>query len=186
MKRFPAAAFGLLLIRLATAQAHATTIGFTFDATLDSGPLAGTSFTGAGSYSEPAVITPGMQYLSLTSLDFSLDGEAFTLADNYQGGQAVLDNGSLDYFTAAFLPEGPIETIAFGFGGPGVIGYADSGQLALGTYTIQSAVPEPASALLCGMATPLLLLALLRTKSICRFEQAADWPGPATGRAPGQ
>jgi hypothetical protein len=164
---------------LLASGAHATTIGYNFDATLDSGPLAGTSFTGTLSYNEPAVVTPGVQYLALTSLDFSLDGEVFTLADLYQGGQAILDNGSLYDFTAAFLPEGPIQTIAFGFGGPGVIGYETAGQLALGTYTIESEVPEPASAWLCGIATPLLMLAWLRRRAVCVKSGTlltADWP----------
>ena len=151
---------------LSTSAAFATTFDFSFDASLDSGSLAGTLFTGTGSYNAPDPPIPGVAYVGLTSLNFSVDGQSYTLADNYQGGQAILDDGSLDYFTAAFLPEGPLETIAFGFGGPGIIGYEDDyGQFGEGTYTaIASEVPEPASGMLCGTATAVLLLASLSRK----------------------
>jgi hypothetical protein len=135
-----------------TSPANATTISFQFDSTLQTGALTGTQFTGTASFDNAGSTGVGIEYLFLTSLNFTLDGETFTRADIDQGGQAVLENGTLSYFTAAFFPEEtcpscPIDDIAFGFGGPGVIGYSVSPGFnpGLGAYVIETPVPEPST-----------------------------------------
>jgi hypothetical protein len=106
----------------------------------------------------------GTEYLSLSSLNFSLLEFPFTLKEVDQGGQAVLQNGVLFDFTAAFLAPStaPVDNLAFGFGGPGVIGYSTPPgfNAGSGTYQIVSSVtPEPSAWLLCALgfsAAPLL------------------------------
>jgi hypothetical protein len=148
-------------------SAHATTIPFTFDASLQTGALSGTQFTGTASYNNQGETGIGTEYLYLTSLNFSLLGYPFTLADISQGGQAILQDGILSYFTAAFFPPSPaspVTAIAFGFGGPGIIGYVTPEQeFGLGAYTLPATIagiPEPSTLLLFALAlcsSPLLL-----------------------------
>ncbi len=155
---------------LAILAAHASPIAFTFSASLDTGTLAGTQFTGAASYDSQGSTGIGTEYFTLTSLNFNLLGESFTRADINQGGQAILQNGTLSYFTAAFFPtgSGPVNDIAFGFGGPGIIGYSvpPGFNPGLGSYTIEttpSPVPEPSTLVLCATALASAFL-LIRTR----------------------
>ena len=135
--------------------AAASTIQFQFDSTLETGALAGTQFTGTASYNNQGATGVGMEFFSLTSLNFTLLGESFTRNDISQGGQVILENGVLSYFTAAFFPgSGPVDDIAFGFGGPGIIGYStppgfNAGE---GVYVLQTTVPEPPALALCCIA----------------------------------
>jgi hypothetical protein len=63
----------------------------------------------------------------------------------------ILEDGLLSFFTAAFFPppplSSPVSDIAFGFGGPGIIGYiTPPEEFGAGTYTLSPAsIPEPAS-----------------------------------------
>jgi hypothetical protein len=117
----------VLVASIACPTAHAADVQYDFQASLTDGPLQGTSFWGTFSFDAGGITGVGMEYLTLTSLNFNLLGTTFTHADIKQGGQAILDNGKLDYFTAAFFPPpplaSPVQDIAFGFGGPGIIGY---------------------------------------------------------------
>jgi hypothetical protein len=134
--------------------ARAATIEFQFDATLQTGALAGTQFTGLASYDNSGVTGIGTEYEFLTSLNFTLLGTTFTRADISQGGQVILQDGTLSYFTAAFFPgapPAPVDDIAFGFGGPGVIGYSTPPgfNAGLGAYTLEIVpVPEPSTVVL--------------------------------------
>jgi hypothetical protein len=133
---------------LITTVAEATTVDFQFGASLQTGNLAGTTFVGIGSFDNQGSTGMGLEFLNLTSLDFILLGVTFTKADIDQGGQATLQDGVLTNFTAAFFPpppgNSPVSNIAFGFGGPGLIGYSNPGILGSGAYTV-SLVPEPAA-----------------------------------------
>lgn len=141
----------LILLALFAAPASATIVHKSFVATLTDGPYAGTVFPGTFSYDDASVTGVGTDYVALTSLNFTLKGVAFTRNDIDQGGQALLQDGVLWYFTAAIFPPtpwpSPVSDIAFGFGGPGVIGYiAGAQEFGLGEYVIgPAAVPEPAS-----------------------------------------
>lgn len=138
-----------VLFALKTAAASPVTYGFA--ATLDTGALQGTSFTGSFAFDPAGATGVGQDFFTLTSLDFNLLGTRFTRADINQGGQAILQDGRLLYFTAAIFPKSPtspVSDIAFGFGGPGVIGYIarSAPGIGLGTYVITaSPVPEPNS-----------------------------------------
>jgi hypothetical protein len=135
--------------------ARASTIGFQFNATLQTGALAGTSFSGTASYNNAGETGVGMEYPPLTSLNFTLLGDPFNASEISQGGQVITENGVFSYFTAAFFPStGPVDDIAFGFGGPGIIGYStppgfNPGQ---GVYVVASPTPEPSTFSLCGIA----------------------------------
>jgi hypothetical protein len=149
----------LVLVGLLVAPpAVAAVVDFDFNADLQTGTLAGTMFPGTGSYDNAGVTGVGEEFVALSSLQFSLNGVEFTKADIKQGGQAILEGGVLSYFTAAFFPpppdNSPVSDIAFGFGGPGIIGYiASSGVFGDGVYTITSiSVPEPAPAAVFGLA----------------------------------
>jgi hypothetical protein len=162
-------AISVLLGLSAIPSAKATIVGFDFDASLQTGALAGTTFLGTGSYDTAGVTGVGEEFVALTSLQFSLLGVSFTESDIRQGGQAILEDGLLSFFTAAFFPPppvgSPVSDIAFGFGGPGIIGYitppADFGA---GTYTLSPAnIPEPAPAWTFGLA---LLASLLGARGL--------------------
>ena len=147
----------LLLAHGLTSPAKATIVEFDFDASLQTGVLAGTSFPGTGSYNTASVTGVGQEFVSLASLEFSLLGILFTASDIKQGGQAILQDGVLSYFTAAFFPPppsgSPVSDIAFGFGGPGVIGYITPPQdFGGGVYTL---IPVPAPSM--GRGFPVVL-----------------------------
>ncbi len=152
-------------------SAGATTIPFTFDASLQTGTLSGTQFSGTASYDNQGETGVGTEFFTLTSLNFSLLGFPFTRADISQGGQAILQDGTLSYFTAAFFPtspSSPVTDIAFGFGGPGIIGYVTSGEnFGSGVYTI-TPVPEPSTLLLCGIALCCSAFLFLQHRSATR------------------
>jgi hypothetical protein len=152
--------------------ARATIVQFGFDSALQTGPLAGTQFPGTGSYDTSGVTGIGQEFVTLTSLNFTL-GVPFTKSDIFQGGQAILQDGVLSYFTAAFFPPppngAPVDDIAFGFGGPGVIGYLVRPTFGSGIYTLTNVIAtEPLSA-------PIFAAALLVLIAVGR------WPaiGPA-------
>ena len=158
--------WGLLTLLLLSlpASARATTITSSFDASLTSGWLAGTNFTVAFSYENASLTGIGQEYLSLLSFNFTLLGTQFDREEISQGGQAIFQNGILQYVTAAYFPPPPanaaVSDIAFGFGGPGVIGYIDlNRQFGSGSYALAPTVPEQSSflSLLVGLATLLLI-----------------------------
>jgi hypothetical protein len=148
--------------------ANAAIIHKSFVATLDTGAYSGTVFPGTFSYNNATVTGVGTEYVGLTSLNFTLKGVAFTRFDIDEGGQAVLEDGVFSYFTAAIFPPtpwpAPVSDIAFGFGGPGVIGYiTGANDFGSGTYMIVSAsVPEPATPAV--MALGLLVLLGMRRR----------------------
>jgi hypothetical protein len=139
----------------------ASTGEFQFNATLDTGTLAGTSFSGTGSFDRQGMTGSGEEFLTLTALDFVLDGASFTKADIDQGGQVILEDGVLSSFTAAFFPPPPDNTslgnLAFGFGGPRVIGYSTlpGPDFGSGNFTMVN-VPEPNLFALYLLAIPTL------------------------------
>jgi len=163
---------------LGIAPSIAAVIPFAFDATLQTGPLAGTVFSGNAGYDNAGETGHGQEFLPLSTLFFTLDGVAFTRADISQGGQAILQNGTLSYFTAAFFPPppdgSPVSDIAFGFGGPGIIGYVVTpNQFGSGIYTFTAAVPEPSP-----MAPLMLgLLAAVAPRLTACLRVAAGWRG---------
>ena len=150
--------------------AVATPVGYAFDASLQTGVLAGATFSGSFTYDDAGASGIGKEFLFLTSLDFTLLGVPFSLADIKQGGQAILQDGALSYFTAAFLPpppaNSPVSDIAFGFGGPGVIGYAmppGLSDIATGQYILHPrTIPAPSS--LACLALGLAALAATSTR----------------------
>jgi hypothetical protein len=128
------------------------------DGTLTTGTLAGTPLSGLFSYNAAAATGVGTEFLGLLAFDVNLLGVHFTRADIDQGGQVILQNGELQNVTAAFFPPPPsgtpVNDIAFGFGGPGIIGYVEHATFGSGTFTLTpvTPTPEPASALLLLMA----------------------------------
>jgi hypothetical protein len=134
----------VVLLVLAASRVDARTIVFrTLNASLDQGSLAGTTFPLSLSYDADQIAPVGESFVTLESFDFTLLGVAFTRHDIFQGGQAIFENGILENVTASFQvilpPNSPVHNITFGFGGPGVIGYADlDNQFGSGSFTIQS------------------------------------------------
>ena len=154
---FTVIAMGVFVL---SGSARAATVDFQFNAALQTGALAGTDFSGTASYDNQGETGSGTEYFSLTSLNFTLFGVSFTKADIDQGGQVILQDGALFDFTAAFFPpppaNAPVSDIAFGFGGPGIIGYFTVPDSAgSGTYTL-TAVPEPAAFGVCLLGLPAL------------------------------
>jgi len=135
-------------------------------AQLTTGSLAGTAFVFSFSYDSTSVLGSGQEFISLTGFDFNLLGTPYTLADITQGGQAIFQDGALQNIRAAFLTipprTAPVFSIAFGFGGPGVIGYIDlAHDLGEGTFAPANA-PEPPSFLSLGLGLALLVVGVRR------------------------
>jgi hypothetical protein len=134
-----------LIVLIACVRADAQQIVFdSFDASLDDGSLAGTTFSASFSYDADQVASEGDSYVTLESLDFELLGVPFTRGDIFQGGQVIFRDGVLNNVMASFqvrLPDGsPVNNITFGFGGPGIIGYIDlDGQYGTGSFVFASA-----------------------------------------------
>src|SRR5437762_1258095 len=74
----------------------------TFDASLDTGVLAGVSFPVSYSYDAGQIAGTGDSFIGLNSFNFTLLGTPFTLNDIDQGGQIVFRNGILENITASF------------------------------------------------------------------------------------
>jgi len=137
MKRFSVA---LLLHMAFTGAARSELVTSTLNASLNTGSLAGTTFTVSFSYDSSQVSPVGDSYVQLNSFDFTLLGVPFSRQDIFQGGQAIFQDGTLHNVTASFQvilpPNSPVQNITFGFGGPGVIGYIDlRGQFGMGSFT---------------------------------------------------
>jgi hypothetical protein len=103
MARRPPTFTVVLFISLPPGFAHASTMEFQFEASLQTGALAGTTFSGTGSYDNINATGIGEELLTPGSLDFTVADAVFARADIDQGGQAILENGVLSYFTAAFF-----------------------------------------------------------------------------------
>ncbi len=143
---------GLLMLVIPASTAHANAIELasaTIDGVLTSGPLEGAAVSGAFSYDVASVTGVGQEFIRLIDFDAALLGTHFTLKDIRQGGQVLFQDGMLENVTAAFFPPppfgAPVSDIAFGFGGPGVIGYlAGSPQeFGGGVFQIAAASPTP-------------------------------------------
>jgi len=138
----------LVLAALALPAPAATIVFQTFQSSLDTGTLAGTSFPVLFSYDASLVNPTGDSFIQLNSFDFTLEGVHFTRSDIFQGGQVIFHNAVLNNVTASFQvvlpPNAPVRNITFGFGGPGVIGYIDlAGNFGNGSFTF---VPEASTA----------------------------------------
>ena len=136
-----------LLFGVAVLPARADLVTGSFDASLDSGSLAGAMFPVTFSYDSNDVNPVGESFVTLATFDFVLLGVPFARDDIFQGGQAIFENGAIDNVMASFQvilpPNSPVNNITFGFGGPGVIGYSDrNNQSGSGTFTFLSSVPE--------------------------------------------
>jgi hypothetical protein len=126
---------------------------WTFDASLDTGSLAGTLFPVCYSYDSDQVAPVGESYVQLNSFDFMLGDARFTRNDIFQGGQVIFTDGVAHDVTASFQvfmpPNSPVTNITFGFGGDGVIGYIDlsnqygDGSFALSSQTSGCSGPQP-------------------------------------------
>jgi hypothetical protein len=155
------AAVSSLLPMLGTATAACAAItNASFAASLTSGSLSGVQFTVSYSYDNSGITGGSGDYLPLQSFDFDLLGTHFPKDDIYQGGQVIFHYGILYNVTAAFDPyisgaptNAPLNSIAFGFGGPGIIGYVDKqGQYGSGAFSLISSniIPQIVSVSIVG------------------------------------
>jgi hypothetical protein len=133
----------LFLFVAFTGAARAQLVTSAVTASLDSGSLAGTTFTVSFSYDSSQVSPVGESYVTLNTFDFVLLGVPFSRQDIFQGGQAIFEDGTINNVTASFQvilpPNAPVQNITFGFGGPGVIGYIDlGGQFGTGSFLFGS------------------------------------------------
>ena len=138
---------GVLLVLATSSTAPAQNIVFgSFNASFDTGSLAGTIFPVSYSYDADQVNELGDSFVQLNSFDFTLLGVSFMKSDIFQGGQAIFRDGALENVTASFqvllAPNSPVKNITFGFGGPGVIGYVDvDNQFGSGSFRMLSEPP---------------------------------------------
>jgi hypothetical protein len=138
--------------------ARAAITNASFVASLTSGSLSGVQFTVSYSYDNSGITGGSGDYLPLNSFDFDLLGTHFSKDDIYQGGQVIFHYGILYNVTAAFDPyvsesptNAPLNSIAFGFGGPGIIGYEDKqSQFGSGVFPLMSSnlIPQIVSVLI--------------------------------------
>jgi hypothetical protein len=131
----------LFLLITSAAAGRSELVTSSLQASLDTGGLAGTTFSVSFSYDSSQVQPVGDSYVQLTSFDFTLLGVQFTRQDIFQGGQVIFRDGVISDVTASFQvvlpPNSPVQNITFGFGGPGVIGYIDlNGQFGSGSFLI--------------------------------------------------
>ncbi|HVT40759.1 MAG TPA: hypothetical protein VHE78_17095 [Gemmatimonadaceae bacterium] len=150
IRRTSIAVFMLLLLVAARADAQNIVRGC-FDASLDDGSLAGTTFTVIFSYDADEVSDTGDSYVSLSSFDFTLLGVPFTRDDIFQGGQAIFHDAVLDNVTASFQvrlpPNSPVNNITFGFGSSRGIAYIDlDNQFGSGSFVFSTCQPAEAAA----------------------------------------
>ena len=136
MKRFTVVLFLLLTYAVAGRSELVTS---SLDASLDTGSLAGTTFSVSFSYDSSQVQPVGDSYVQLTSFDFTLLGVQFTRQDIFQGGQVIFHDGVITNVTASFQvrlpPNSPVQNITFGFGDPMGIAYIDlDGQSGSGSF----------------------------------------------------
>ena len=155
---------------VAMPPARAGLVAGSLNASLDSGSLAGVMFPVMFSYDSKDVNPVGESFVTLASFDFVLLGVPFTRNDIFQGGQAIFENGVIDNVTASFQvilpPNSPVNNITFGFGGPGVIGYADrNNHFGSGTFTF---VPEVGSLMLLATGVAVFLATHSRLRKVVK------------------
>src|SRR6185312_13652119 len=152
-------------------DAKAGTIVFdSLNASLNTGSLAGTTFSVSFSFDASQINPAGPSFILLSSFDFTLLGTSFDRSSIFQGGQAWLQDGVLNNVTASYQvvlpPSAPVQNITFGFGGPGSIGYLDlSGNFGAGAFTFaQPAIgaPEPGTGAMILMACVACVILLFR------------------------
>src|SRR6516225_5816418 len=90
----------LLLTSAITAQNQL--LASQFNVSLNTGSLAGTTFTVSYNYDFSQVSPVGDSYVQLTSFDFTLGGVPFTRDDIFQGGQVIFHDGVIKDITASF------------------------------------------------------------------------------------
>lgn len=126
-----------------------------FFSMLNTGTLAGVTFPVSFSYDAGQINPAGDSFIALASIDFTFMGVAFNKGNILQGGQVIFRNGVLENVTASFQagplpPNSPVNNITFGFGGPGVIGYADlQNNFGRGNFVF---VPEPSGTEIVALA----------------------------------
>jgi hypothetical protein len=76
----------------------ASTLDFSFSADIQMGIGAGTGFSGTGSYDNSQATGVGVEYVPLASFDLTAFSETITLANVFEDGDAILDNGVLTSF----------------------------------------------------------------------------------------
>ena len=144
------------LVLASVSGVQAAIITLSFQGSLTSGSLAGTKFDGSFSYDSSGTTGGSEDFLPLLSFDFDLLGVPFSRSNIGQGGQVIFHDGLLFNVTAAFLanepPGSPVSSIAFGFGGPGTIGYLDlQRNFGAGDFTIVSEPSAVGSCLFAGL-----------------------------------
>jgi hypothetical protein len=154
----------------------ASTLDFSFSADIQMGIGAGTGFSGTGSYDNSQATGVGVEYVPLTSFDLTAFSETITLANVFEDGDAILDNGVLTSFKLGASTSPYFE---FLFDEPSFyLGPADAGvfydslgfngavapDLGSGTYQITSTVPEPAGVGLLGLACWAMARQLFRAR----------------------
>ena len=150
--------FALAVVMLLPNPSSAATVTTFENAQLTTGSLTGTKFVFSWAYDSSSVTGVGQEFIPLTAFDFTLGGATYNFADHTQGGQSIFPNRVLQNFTAFFpnKPQSPVFSIAFGFGGFGVIGYRDL-NFDFGEGSFTQAVPEPSSIFSLGLCLAALI-----------------------------
>jgi hypothetical protein len=175
----------------------AVTIG-SFVAYLTNGSLGGLQFPVRYSYDAAGITGGAEDYLQLLSFDFNLLGTQFYRTNIQQGGQVIFHYGTLHSITAEFYPSidgpagAPVNQIAFGFGGPGSIGYSDTNaQYGSGFFGITSSnIPVSISLRMEAGYANLTLSGPQGTNCVLRYStnlatRIAGWTPLATNRMTG-
>lgn len=179
-----------------SARAAVTNAGFV--AYLTNGSLSGLQFPVRYSYDAASITGGAEDYLQLLSFDFNLLGTQFYRTNIQQGGQVIFHYGTLYNITAEFYPAidgpagAPLNQIAFGFGGPGSIGYNDTNaQYGSGFFPITSSnIPVLISLHMDAGYATLTISGQQGTNCVLKYStnlatRIADWTPLATNRMTG-
>ena len=148
------------------AQANTVVVNFTSDA-FDAGSLLGQTFQGSFSFDDASLTTSTLS-LPLTSLNFTLDGQVFTLAQEAtHAANVTFSSGNVIGLNASFTGALNID-LNDGFGSP--YAFYQTSPVNSGSANLSfsaAAVPEPASWAL-SLAGALMLGSLARRRSSTR------------------
>ena len=158
----------LVVSVLASAPAQAGVIGFEFRVDIDSGALAGETFTGSFSYDEAEVTGIADEFVDLSSFDFNFQGLSFGLNDAVAEA-AFFDGDFLGLSYSIDFPAPVSFSFTPGFFEIGEAFFAYENPNGDGTGSLaftpaRASVPEPSTLLLLVIGLAALFLTRIRMR----------------------
>ncbi len=141
--------------------AQAANVDYTLNGVIESGPLAGMSFSGLFSFDD-STLSSNPDSLPVTALSLSFNGHTYSLADANPDASVSFDTGMVVGVDATWGTDTSGVLLSSAFGSP----YLGDTSNNFGSYTVTAAaaVPEPSSWMM-GLAGLAMMGAVVRRRT---------------------